>query len=422
MKDNLDIRAPEVKKIIGFSPSWLVQWGSTFLFLFIIILLAIGFIIKYPDTISGNAVITTTVPPYTVKSKINGIVSNILVSEKDMVSPNQEIAIINNTLDHDAITFLSNLIEKDVDNLAPKDFISEYTFGFLQKDFNDFQELITLSVNNPEIKIITQRIANERRQISTYSEMLKLQREQEIILQDEVSNGAERLEMTTTLYKSGTISRAEYLNEKEKYNQKRLNLNNLGISNLQLEITLNEKRTQLSNYQNELSKTNNRFYQDYQRITNNIASYINEWKFSYEIKSPISGSIYFPDTLFTGMDLIAGQDIFTVVPNNLEYVARGYFAPSGFGKVKVGQQVRIRLSNYPEYEFGIIYGQIISINPVLQEGKYLVDIILPDSLVTNYNVKIPYNPNMTGKVEVITEDLRLIDRVFHSLRKVLKHQ
>mgnify|MGYP003116387514 FL=1 len=55
-----------------------------------------------------------------------------------------------------------------------------------------------------------------------------------------------------------------------------------------------------------------------------------------------------------------------------------------------------------------------------KEGFYLIDVKLPKKLITSYNKEIDFKQEMRGSAEIITEDLRLIERFFYQFREVLK--
>ncbi len=52
------------------------------------------------------------------------------------------------------------------------------------------------------------------------------------------------------------------------------------------------------------------------------------------------------------------------------------------------------------------------------EGMYVVDIALPDGLTTNYGKTLPLTREMKGSAEIITDDLRLLERLIMPLRKI----
>ncbi len=52
------------------------------------------------------------------------------------------------------------------------------------------------------------------------------------------------------------------------------------------------------------------------------------------------------------------------------------------------------------------------------EGLYLIDVDLSNKLVTTYNIQIDFKQEMRGEAEIITKDLRLIERFFYQLKNV----
>jgi HlyD family secretion protein len=67
-----------------------------------------------------------------------------------------------------------------------------------------------------------------------------------------------------------------------------------------------------------------------------------------------------------------------------------------------------------------VNGVVNAISLVPADNNYQVEIGLPDGLVTNYNKTLPVTHEMKASAEIVTEDLRLIERFFMPVRKVLK--
>lgn len=64
-----------------------------------------------------------------------------------------------------------------------------------------------------------------------------------------------------------------------------------------------------------------------------------------------------------------------------------------------------------------------SVSPLpTAEGMYVVDIALPDGLTTNYGKTLPLTREMKGSAEIITDDLRLLERLIMPLRKIFMEQ
>jgi len=90
-------------------------------------------------------------------------------------------------------------------------------------------------------------------------------------------------------------------------------------------------------------------------------------------------------------------------------------------KIKEGQKVNIKLESYPDTEFGTLTGEVKSISLIPDnEGFYLIEVFLPKKLITSYNNKIEFKQEMRGVADIITEDLRLIERFFYQFKEVLQ--
>lgn len=83
--------------------------------------------------------------------------------------------------------------------------------------------------------------------------------------------------------------------------------------------------------------------------------------------------------------------------------------------------MNIRLSNYPDSEFGVIEGKLktISLTPD-KEGNLLLDIELPNGQQTSYKKQINFQQEMTGTADIITEDLRLLERLLYQYRDIFR--
>ncbi|WP_372474199.1 HlyD family secretion protein [Capnocytophaga sp. ARDL2] len=93
------------------------------------------------------------------------------------------------------------------------------------------------------------------------------------------------------------------------------------------------------------------------------------------------------------------------------------------GKVRAGQKVLIKLDNYRYQEYGIIEGKVHNVSLTTDsQGNYFVDVILPNGLQTSYNKTLIFDKELKGTAEIVTEDLRLLERVFYQFRKLLGYQ
>ena len=66
------------------------------------------------------------------------------------------------------------------------------------------------------------------------------------------------------------------------------------------------------------------------------------------------------------------------------------------------------------------YGEkhILSVSMVLPEDHYMVEIVFPGALATNYGICLPAVQEMKAAAGIVIEELRLTERFFQPLRKL----
>ena len=84
-------------------------------------------------------------------------------------------------------------------------------------------------------------------------------------------------------------------------------------------------------------------------------------------------------------------------------------------------EINIQLDNYPYQEFGVVKGKVGSMSLVPDQESYFLEIELADSLVTTYDRSIPFAQELQGNARIITEDRRILERVFDQLMNLFKN-
>jgi hypothetical protein len=156
------------------------------------------------------------------------------------------------------------------------------------------------------------------------------------------------------------------------------------------------------------------------QILESIKGILDLWEQKYLITSPIKGRVSFLDNWNKNQYIASGTPLFTIIPEDNEYVANIFVSENGFGKVEKGQTTRIKLNNYPFERYGFLVGKVKDKSLVPVNGFYRIRVKLNNkTLTTNYNNNISYTPEMSGTAEIITKDLRLFERLTTDLRKLL---
>lgn len=88
----------------------------------------------------------------------------------------------------------------------------------------------------------------------------------------------------------------------------------------------------------------------------------------------------------------------------------------GFGKVKMGQNVIVKLDCYPEAEFGYLKGEITGLEGIPQDGMYPVSIAIEG---TTSSLNIPIRPiaEMEATIEVVINEYPLIMKLIAPIRR-----
>ena len=168
--------------------------------------------------------------------------------------------------------------------------------------------------------------------------------------------------------------------------------------------------------------------EDLQRLRSAIA----EWKQTFLVMAPIDGRVSFSKIWSTQQSVIAGEEVLAIVPstataeNAINIIGKATIPALNSGKIVPGQRAIIRLDGYPAQQYGIVETTVTSISLLPQKGEkdaeYLLDLRLTDSLLTSYNKVIPFRQEMTGQLRIITEDRRVIDRIFDQLQDLLRNR
>lgn len=147
---------------------------------------------------------------------------------------------------------------------------------------------------------------------------------------------------------------------------------------------------------------------------------IREWDFNYVIRSSIGGVISYTRPWKEDQPVSANESLAMIIPSDPDtLVARGKVAAKQVYALKAGQKVMIRLDHYPADTFGMVRGTLSAVSPLPdRDGYFSFEVTLPGGLETSCKGKLPFRYEMSADADIITEDLRLIQRVFYQFRNL----
>ncbi len=424
--NDIELRSDEVQEIMSHVPNWMIRWGISLFFGIILLFLFLAWLIKYPDIITGTATLTTSSPPIKLVVKSSGEIEKVLVSDNQTIDSNQTIASIQSTLSDEAHRFLVERLKGikvayDQNTLEDLEFTDEnYVFGELQTSYSELKTNLQKYRSLLKENNVLFTIENTKAQISHQSSLLNLVGKQVSRQKGLQENALSKFNSDKTLYEKGVISQSDFFEREKAYENTINSIQELEKNKIQIAITLTELKKQLNELSFNFEKEKRDLLIEIKSQISNLESLLSGWQRNYLITSPIDGRLTYLENISTNQFIEQGKEIFAVIPDDQNYIAQLEIPKTGFGKVKLGQKVILKLDNYPHYEYGQVQGEVQSISLIPNEDKYLVKVILTEGLITNYKKTIHYTPEMSGTAEIITEDLRITDRIFNQFRDLFQ--
>jgi HlyD family secretion protein len=152
----------------------------------------------------------------------------------------------------------------------------------------------------------------------------------------------------------------------------------------------------------------------------NLKAQLDIWDNNYLLRSPFDGVVTFTQFWNENQVVMKDEPVLNVIPHNTgSYVGRVSLKMQRSGKVKPGQQVNIKLSSFPYLEYGMVRGIVRTKSLVPSIDAYIIEIDLPDGLTTLYGRKLEFTQNMSGTAEILTEDLRLLQKLINPLKYLI---
>ena len=219
------------------------------------------------------------------------------------------------------------------------------------------------------------------------------------------------------------ISLQDYEAKQSSFLQAQRNYSNIDASISQIKEAISNanktsKGTAINRTKEEISLLKNVI-----QSFNQLKRAVKDWEMKYVLSSNINGTVSFLNIWNENQTVTQGDLVFTIIPqNNSAFIAKLKSPAQNSGKIKIGQVVHIKIENYPDTEFGTLQGHIASISQVPdKEGFYHINVSLPSKLITSYNKEISFKQEMRGSAEIITDNLRLLERFFYQLRNVFNN-
>lgn len=423
VKYALDKKSEEVADIIERMPTGWTNLVDILITVIVIVMITLGCIIKYPDTVIGQISVTGEKAPVRLVAPISGRLK-LLVDDNTEVTEGVCLGYIETGARYEDVLMLDSLCSMTLGMKTQLDLPGNLKLGALSAYYNDFvmsyiqydQLRKTKVYNNMRRTLINQQQTD--RQVA--ENMCK-----EIGLNDTIIYSIRKqYEADSLLHKHGALSG-------EKLAEQHNHLLSCLQSNVELKSTALMKQSEISALEIELAKVDVTVREEMaSSFTTMVAKYnmlanqVHLWREQYLFVAPIDGCVQYLGFWRDNIHVNASAEVFSISPIKNRMIGELLIPSLGAGKVEMGQDVNIKFFDYPYSEYGYVRGKVEAISSLTRiieslEGKakaYLVRVSFPEGMKTNFDKHLHINFETAGIGEVITRERRLIQRLFDNLK------
>lgn len=428
-------RTEEVAYIIEKMP---IRFGATIsgiIISLVVLLLLFGWIIKYPEVLKGQIVINTRQAPVKLVATTPGNI--ILLHDKvgSTVKAGEYIAFIKNSANIQEVQLLDNLLRNiDIHKVTYSKhrhlFPENLSLGDLNNNYFSY-----LNALYQYLDYSTQQPFTFQKDINT--KLLGMQKTMLKELQNDYQNQKIKYKTSQSLFRKDSILFSKNVIAKADIERSIVSKANSELDYKSIDKQITNTNFQINDAQNKLELLAIQKIEKERELTINLYnSYydlidnIKKWEHTYVFVSPINGRIDFLNFLKNNDFIQSGQELFKIIPITNEMIGQVNLPEQGSGKIKEGQDVIIKLDNYPYNEYGSIKGKVKTISLATNQqtlsdnqnkiNAYLINVSLPNGLMTNYGTVLIFHAEAKGSAEIITENRRLIERFFDNLKYKVK--
>ncbi len=417
-------RSEEVQSIIERMPTYWTKWVALCVGVLMGIIILLGFLIQYPDTVDGQVSVTAVTAPVRLVANTNGRLI-LLQPDKIQIGEGTVISYIESGAYYRHILWVDSLLNNPVafenehcalpDTLLLGDVGSAYNTFVLA--YLQYSRVLSSDIYATMRQNLQNQINSDKLVIENLNEELKLKTN---ILED----SEHRLRQDSILLDRKVISEQDYQQQRASHLSLMESRLNLQSNRLLKQSEISRNMMEIQRIQLEEDETREKAYSEFITQKNALANAVNLWKEHYLQYSPVEGELEYLGFWRDNSFVQPGQELFTVIPDKNNILGEVMIPSFGAGKVETGQTANVKVNNYPYDEYGLLKGVVKSVSRITKKietangtsDAYLVVIDFPGGTTTNFGKFLPLDFESKGTAEIITKRKRLIERLFDNLK------
>ena len=366
-----------------------------------------------------------------VQSPEGGVITEIFVSEGDVVSNNQLLAVINSTAAEGSLEEIrakKNSLQAKLVRLGAE--LTDANKYQLEKDLEDFSanvresQLALFLANRSNLSSRLFSIESERDQLgkslTTIKEQLSGARKLLVLVTEENKE-------LSPLIAAGALGASEKFRLKRENAQLTSEIQVLEAKVVETEAGYLKLEAELkalkSGYERDIFEERAAYINELSEINTRIPLLEQKLK-QTEIRSPSDGIINSLPVSDKETVIKTGDVIAEIVPSTDDLIVEAYIDPKDIAKIEVGQQARVSLTAYDAAKYGYLTGVLlkVSADAVYREEKqsymYAIEVELIDDLIDSKGTNVPLNPGMIAQVDIIRGQQTVLEYFWQPVAKL----
>jgi len=418
-------RSELAQEIISRTPDFIEKWALFIFLILLLFLITTTWFIQYPDIIEAPAKLSSINAPKQIICLLPGKLVKLQVKENEAVAVGKILGFIESNAKHEEILKLSDWSD------SVEQILNDHSYKKLPPCFNNaifselgelqqpYQTLIQAYLNFKNYlpnEFYAKKKALLLKDIENIQKVKRNLEVQKTLAQQDLLLSQKTFDANGHLKKEKIISELDYRNEESKLIGKKLSVPQMNAGIISNESQQNDKQKEIAELENTILQQNAIFEQ----ALHTFKSQLTDWKKKYLLIAPIAGKVAFASFIEVNQQLQANQTICFINPENTAYYAQVFIPQTNFGKVLIGENVLLKLNSYPFQEYGYVKGKIDYISHIPSDSGYLSKVVLVDGLMTTYRKQVQYRDGLIARAEIITKDLRLLERFYYNIVQQIK--
>ena len=417
----------EMNDYISNRPGWIIRKGNSIFLFVLFILIAMAWLVKYPDRINTSMRIMAVNSPKLLIARTDGKIEQLLVKNDQEVQAGQYIAFLQSTASHEQVLQLFDWVTKTelaiknghLENLRTYPLPAFNTLGEMQSFYQDFELIFKETVKTLPAEFYQKKKQVLEKDLADICKIQKIVAKQKALTEEDYNIQEADYKAREPLAKEKVIAPLEFKQEKSKLLNKQQSIEQFSSQLVNNDLSLHGKEKEILELQKQVDDQR----QKYIAALFTLKSKLMDWIQHYIVSASVSGKLSYIGFLQEKQHIQVNEELFYIVSDSTRFYGEINSVSKGLGKIRPGQRVIVKVNSYPSNEFGHLSGMISYIpSTIKSDSSLLIKVDFPNGLTTSYGKQLVFKSNMNASADIITSNKRLLKRIFQQVSDLFENE